>query len=85
MLGGDSCATVAPGLPNIVGRSEGSYRVDEYSDGAFYFIKQSNSTLGGNALAMQIFGFDASRSNPIYGKATTVQPPSISLIPQIKF
>ena len=29
--------------------------------------------------------FDASRSNPIYGKATTVQPPSISLIPQIKF
>ena len=29
--------------------------------------------------------FDASRSNPIYGKSITVQPPSISLIPQIKF
>ena len=85
IMGGDNCATVAPGLPNIVGQSEGCYRVDEYSDGAFYFIKQSNSTLSGNTISMQIFGFDASRSNPIYGNADTVQPASFSLIPQIKY
>ena len=84
-MGGDIAEVITAGLPNITGKSEGGYRVDEYSDGAFYFIKQSNSTLGGNTLAMQIFGFDESRSNPLYGKATTVQPPSISLIPQIKF
>ena len=29
--------------------------------------------------------FDASRSNPIYGNAETVQPPTIMLIPQIKY
>ena len=29
--------------------------------------------------------FDASKSNPIYGNATTVQPPAITLIPQIKY
>ena len=30
-------------------------------------------------------GFDASKSNPIYGRSETVQPPAISLIAQIKF
>lgn len=30
-------------------------------------------------------GFDASRSNPIYGASDTVQPATITLIPQIKF
>ena len=30
-------------------------------------------------------GFDASRSNPIYGSSTTVQPPAISLIPQLRY
>ena len=29
--------------------------------------------------------FDASRSSSIYGNANTVQPPSIVLIPQIKY
>lgn len=29
--------------------------------------------------------FNASRSNPIYGKSGTVQPPAIQLIPQIKY
>ena len=30
-------------------------------------------------------GFDASKSNPIYGSSETVQPPAISLIAQIKY
>lgn len=29
--------------------------------------------------------FDASKSNPIYGNSSTVQPPAIQLIPQIKY
>lgn len=31
------------------------------------------------------YGFDASKSNPIYGNSSTVQPPAIQLIPQIKY
>ena len=29
--------------------------------------------------------FNASKSNPIYGNSSTVQPPAIQLIPQIKY
>lgn len=31
------------------------------------------------------YGFDAHNSNPIYGNSSTVQPPAIQLIPQIKY
>ena len=77
-------SVLAAGLPNITGKSEGCYRVNEYSDGAFYYVRESNSSLSGDTLLMQIFGFDASRSNPIYGKSTTVQAPALQLIPQFK-
>lgn len=43
---------------------------DGYCTGAFY----STGT-----------GFDASRSNPIYGASDTVQPHALLLIPQIKY
>ena len=85
MKGGDLLSVLAAGLPNITGKSEGCYRVNEYSDGAFYYVRESNSSLSGNTLLMQIFGFDASRSNAIYGSSDTVQPPALSLIPQLKF
>ena len=78
-------SVLAAGLPNITGKSEGGYRVDEYSDGAFYYVRESNSSLNGDTQPIQIFGFDASRSNPIYGKSTTVQPSSFAFISQIKF
>ena len=78
-------SVLAAGLPNITGKSEGCYRVNEYSDGAFYYVRESNSSLSGDTLLMQIFGFDASRSNAIYGSSDTVQPPALSLIPQIMF
>lgn len=32
-----------------------------------------------------IISFDASRISAIYGGATTVQPPAIALIPQIRY
>ena len=83
--GGDLLSVLAAGLPNITGKSEGCYRVNEYSDGAFYYVRESNSSLSGDTLLMQIFGFDASRSNPIYGASTTVQPPALQLMPQIRY
>ena len=78
-------SVLAAGLPNITGKSEGGYRVYEYSDGAFYYVRESNSSLSGDTQPLQIFGFDASRSNPIYGASTTVQPPALCLIPQVRY
>ena len=63
----------APGLPNITGSF--SATDDNYYNGAFYNAGGSaGATSGTNA--QHITGFDASRSNSIYGASTTVQPPS---------
>ena len=64
--------TIEAGLPNLTG--------DIYAfagaGGVFYSKYEVNAFGGGNA--HQVFvGFDASRSNPIYGKSSTVQPPAI--------
>lgn len=43
-------------------------------------LQAGSSTVGGVSLA-----FDASRSNPIYGNSTTVQPPSVQYYTIIKY
>ena len=83
--GGDITAILAPGLPNITGW----FAIDCDSprpEGAFYRgndIDSINVSHGGTT--DQKCMFDASRSNAIYGTSSTVQPPSICLIPQIKY
>lgn len=42
-------------------------------------------TSGINNTDAPVIKFDASKSNPIYGSSTTVQPPSIKLIPQLRY
>jgi hypothetical protein len=69
---------VEAGLPNITGTVHGSYY--NTSSGAFYgayysgkhdhYDSTSNASDG-------VYGFDASRSNSIYGKSDTVQPLAI--------
>ena len=87
-MGGDITEVLAAGLPNITGRfnNNGNSRGGGAADGAFYIISQagvfSNSS---GASDGGTYGFDASRSNSIYGSSTTVQPPALQLIPQIKF
>ena len=51
------------------------------SGGPYVYDTQSN-TDGGNAGSI---GFDASRSNVIYGASNTVQPPTITMIPILKY
>ena len=46
------------------------------------YYASSNNTFGNNYGEL---GFDASRSSKIYGAAETVQPPAVSLFPQIKY
>lgn len=83
--GSDNAAVISAGLPNITGKfNPWAFSVE--ASGAFY-------NAGGTAMdydeygrnAGQAISIDASRSNNIYGASSTVQPASITLLPQIKF
>ena len=89
--GGDNPQTIAAGLPNIVGNGvvfmdkipavEGALFLKEITNAAAYYGFYNY----GNYSQNHTLGFDAAKSSKIYGASTTVQPPAISLIPQIKF
>lgn len=86
--------SVDAGLPNIKGgipAGEGHKYNGGWTPpggyGAFYQIA-SNVVLGwsdNNLYDNNFWGFDASRSNAIYGNSTTVQPPAVKMIPLIKY
>jgi hypothetical protein len=87
--GGDIVgAAIAAGLPNITGRyADQGFDVSASGTGAMYNAggwvnraQHRDITSGATSI-----GFDASRSNAIYGASTTVQPPAITMIPQIKY
>ena len=74
---------VEAGLPDITGRGSGT---DHYGySGSLKQIGNNGPLVGavsgGGAIA---FDLSASRSNPVYGKSNTVQPPSLTLLPCIK-
>ena len=80
--------TVEAGLPNITGtfsrKVNNSYG---YDDGAFYNRElgaQSSGEYSGTGYPSGV-GFDASRSNSIYGRSDTVQPPALCLLPCIRY
>ena len=86
---------MAAGLPNIVGDIGGfiySLNGSGAMDGAHGAFASGgnlstfkNTIVSGSAWYDFIASFNASRSNPCYGNAETVQPPALQLIPQIKF
>ena len=91
--GGDTAATKNAGLPNITG-SVGNYVVrtsgnNFQSSGALNVdvseIYTFDDAKGPLEQANRVITLDASKSNNIYGQSHTVQPPSICLIPQIRF
>lgn len=93
LQGGESAKSVEAGLPNITGKV---YDISDFGDesyhkneGAMTIIKGTSSGIaninGGNRSVPAGINFDASRSNPIYGRSNTVQPPAITMIAQIKY
>jgi len=81
-------AGIEAGLPNITGRYvDLGFDVSATGTGAMYNAggwgerAEHNGRTGGQTS----IGFNASLSNAIYGKSTTVQPPAITMIPQIKY
>ena len=76
---------IQPGLPNITGGFsfwDGTihtlYGSFAYEDG-----NQSKRGAKGSSVVNAHVGFNASRSNQIYGRSSTVQPPALTLLPCI--
>ena len=90
MQGGDSAQVIAAGLPEITGKIYPIFSTENIvagCSGAFTgTIAYDGTRAAGNTnMAWVNVYFDASKSNAIYGASDTVQPPSLVLIPQIKF
>lgn len=93
--GGDAPAKIEAGLPNI----QGTFYTNDTASlfwtgakgttGAFSMASDTRNIFSGTGVSsaptITTVGFNASTSNAIYGKSTTVQPPAIALIPQIKY
>ena len=95
--GGDNVAKLEAGLPNITGtivvnsgKANGAINAAS-STGAFSAINdQGDGTWNAGAQGPRASlgftaTFSASKANQIYGASSTVQPPNITLIPQIRF
>lgn len=89
LQGGESAKSVEAGLPNITGGINNTFRT--INGGGGYGAMVGSVDAGGQgfgsggAVPSTIVRFDASKSNPIYGAADTVQPRAITLIAQIKY
>ena len=100
LQGGTMVQQMAAGLPNITGGGTLGNRLfdrhvsssDTVTLGALqyttfeqYVGKCISEVNDNNKTAFTGMNIDASRSSSIYGASTTVQPPAIKLIPQIKY
>ena len=91
MKGGDTAAVKTAGLPNITGQVSmgGVYSLA----GQTNCFKSSKNRTGSAQGATHndtgdqrvLVDFNATNSNSIYGASSTVQPPALTLIPQIKY
>lgn len=75
--GSNANTTIDAGLPNIGGNIYGNIGENQGQDGALYIWNQRahNAWYGDKWVnRLNNIGFDASRSNGIYGRSTTVQP-----------
>ena len=88
--GGDTIAVKAAGLPNVqlyIGKTE-YYTAnppqtiileqDKSPGYTFREMEWAADTLAYQSISLHL-------GNPIYGASTTVQPPAITLLPQIKY
>jgi hypothetical protein len=93
--GGSTISEKEAGLPNITGGLNGILSgyyntsiIKSYGALDAVDINNGQTLSVSNQSERRTYGyetFDASRSNSIYGNSTTVQPPAIQLIPQIRY
>lgn len=79
--GANSAGYLSAGLPNITGKTQTLFGIDIAGGytGAFYRTDASGRAFNQDPHPNPIINFDASRSNPIYGASSTVQPPAIKV------
>lgn len=75
---------IEAGLPNITGHWDnqfGNWFAQSYSGAIYEGMERYSVQVGRNvgAFNTRYFMFDASRSNPIYGKSNIVQPPAVTV------
>lgn len=83
---------IEAGLPNITGVLTGKDQLiapPESNTGALYTVRGTTSryvSLGGSSGSRDAYqlAFDASKSNSIYGKSATVQPPAVTVFGWIR-
>lgn len=88
MLGGDIIAVLSAALPNIIGKLEAPLVINGGFNGTGALYSELTQTYASANYLAERYGtinIDASRYSPIYGNSETVQPPSFSLLPQIKY
>ena len=84
--GGSTIAEKKAGLPNITGTWSSHIPANAVNSGATRLASTGNAGVAGGASDTKYsYTIDASRSSSIYGNSTTVQPPAIQLIPQIRY
>lgn len=78
--GSNANTTIEAGLPNITGQTQAQdgYLRNPAASGAFQAVTVSGSPRSGDggSTSAAYFTFNASRSNALYGKSSTVQPPA---------
>ena len=95
LQGGDTVAILSAGLPNATGEV-GEFRFKSEGSPINNGVFQTNNAPGGTDTYLaeakaqyssrnSMIDFALSNANSIYGNSTTVQPPALQLIPQIKF
>jgi hypothetical protein len=90
LQGGITVKSVEAGLPNISGGIGEIPYIYSLCTGAFVKgdLQGAQHALFGSPGAGSTFQgliFDASKSNATYGASSTVQPPALQMIPQIKY
>ena len=95
LMGGESVKSVEAGLPNLEGGIDNlADFFDECSPAESGVLRVVRRTIANNGIGNIADGnryigtgitFNASRSNSIYGRSTTVQPPALTMIAQIKY
>lgn len=92
IMGGETVKSVEAGLPNITGSTEGAFLFGNAGSSSIeakgaitgkIVDRTTGYTIG--SASRNLFGFDASKSNHIYGHSDTVQPPAFAMIAQIKY
>lgn len=78
-------AIIAPGLPNIAGTVTNTSFYNAVANAPFSLSNGNGAGGAENTGTKKNLTFNASTANSIYGNSETVQPPTLQLIPQIKF